>query len=72
MNANLERDGFTIKEGYVNKPEALNYSAEEFYEILLKEREEFGDKCAEVSMKPEYHDGKYGRTYNKDFMKEQC
>lgn len=37
INANLERDGFTIKEGYVNRPEALNYSTEEFYEILLKE-----------------------------------
>ena len=36
INANLERDGFTIKEGYVNRPEALNYSTEEFYEILLK------------------------------------
>jgi len=33
INANLERDGFTIKEGYVNMPEALNYSAEEFYQI---------------------------------------
>ena len=39
INANLERDGFTIKEGYVNMPEALNYSAEEFYQILLKEQE---------------------------------
>ena len=39
INANLERDGFTIKEGYVNKPEALNYSAEEFYQILLKEKQ---------------------------------
>lgn len=40
INANLERDGFKIKEGYVNMPEALNYSAEEFYEKLLKERQE--------------------------------
>ena len=40
INANLERDGFTIKKGYVNRPEAINYTAEEFYEILLKEREE--------------------------------
>lgn len=39
INANLERDGFTIKKGYVNRPEALNYSAEEFYEILLREKE---------------------------------
>ena len=39
INANLERDGFTIKEGYVNKPEALNYSAEEFYQILLREKQ---------------------------------
>lgn len=39
INANLERDGFTIKDGYVNMPEALNYSAEEFYQILLQEKE---------------------------------
>lgn len=44
INANLERDGFTIKEGYVNRPEALDYSAEEFYEILLKEQENNKDK----------------------------
>lgn len=40
INANLERDGFRIKEGYVNMPEALDYSAEEFYQKLLKEKEE--------------------------------
>ena len=39
INANLERDGFTIKEGYVNMPEALNYSAEEVYQKLLQEKE---------------------------------
>lgn len=39
LNANLERDGFTIKEGYVNMPEALDYSAEEFYQKLLQEKE---------------------------------
>lgn len=38
INANLERDGFTIKEGYVNRPEALKYSAEEFYQLLLEEK----------------------------------
>lgn len=40
INANLEQDGFKIKEGYVNMPEALNYSAEEFYDKLLKEKQE--------------------------------
>lgn len=40
INANLERDRFKIKEGYVNRPEALQYSAEEFYQILLKESEQ--------------------------------
>ena len=40
INANLERDGFVIKDGYVNRPEALNYTAEQFYEILLKEQNE--------------------------------
>ena len=39
INANLERDGFKIKEGYVNMPEALNYSAEEFYEKLLRKKQ---------------------------------
>ena len=37
INANLERDGFKIKEGYVNRPDALNYTAEEYYELLLRE-----------------------------------
>ena len=40
INANLERDGFTIRDGYVNRPESLNYTAEEFYEILVKEKED--------------------------------
>lgn len=40
INANLERDGFTIKDGYVNMPEALGYSAEEFYQILLERENE--------------------------------
>ena len=39
INANLERDGFKIMDGYVNMPEALNYSAEEFYDKLLKEKQ---------------------------------
>lgn len=40
INANLERDGFTIIAGGINMPEALNYSAEEFYQILLQEKGE--------------------------------
>lgn len=40
INANLERDGFKIKEGYVNIPGALDYSAEELYAKLLEEKEE--------------------------------
>ena len=40
INANLERDGFKIKEGYVNMPEALNYNSEELYEKLLREKQE--------------------------------
>lgn len=39
INANLQRDGFKIKEGCVNRPEALNYTAEEFYDIVIKEKE---------------------------------
>ena len=40
INANLERDGFTIKEGLVNMSEAIQYSAEEFYQKLLEENEQ--------------------------------
>lgn len=40
INANLQRDGFAIKEGYINMPEALNYTADEFYQILLKEKQQ--------------------------------
>ena len=39
VNANLKRDGYTIKKGYINRPEALHYAVEEFYEILKKEKE---------------------------------
>lgn len=39
INANLQRDGFKIKKGYVDRPDALEYSAEELYDILLKEKE---------------------------------
>lgn len=39
INANLERDGFKIQDGGVNMPEALNYNAEEFYQILMKQKE---------------------------------
>ena len=44
INANLERDGFKIKEGYVNMPEALNFTAEELYNKLLKEQQENQNK----------------------------
>lgn len=40
INANLERDGFKIKEGYVNIPEALTFSSEELYDKLLREKQE--------------------------------
>lgn len=52
INANLERDGFTIKKGYVNKPEALNYSAEEFYQILLREKQKQQEQQNQQRTKP--------------------
>ena len=39
INANLKRDRFTIREGYIDIPGALNYNAEELYDMLLKEKE---------------------------------
>lgn len=40
INANLKRDGFKVKEGYVDVDEALNYSAEELYDMLFKDKEQ--------------------------------
>lgn len=39
INANLEKDGFVIREDYINKPESINYTAEEYYEILKQQLE---------------------------------
>ena len=39
INANLEQDGFEIKKGYVNIPEAINYNAEQLYTKLLIEKQ---------------------------------
>lgn len=54
INANLERDGFTISEGYVNRPEALQYNIEEFYEILLKEKQEHPQKMENSFIKDDH------------------
>ncbi len=73
INANLERDGFKIKEGWVNMPEALNYSAEEFYQIL-KEREknkqeqekEQGNKQEQEQEKEQGNEQKQGQEQEKE------
>ncbi len=57
INANLKRDGFHIKEGYVNRPEALHYSANEFYEILLKEKEQQKNTQESTSQKDDNQKG---------------
>ena len=38
INANLARDGFEIKDGTINMPEAINYTAEELYEKLIHQK----------------------------------
>lgn len=40
INMLLVNDGLTMPEGLINYPDAINYSAEEYYEKLLKEREQ--------------------------------
>lgn len=66
INANLERDGFRIKEGYVNRPEALKYSAEEFYEILLKEQEEQKKANEQKSDKSQEQNGNSQENQSQD------
>lgn len=38
INANLKKDGFEIKPGFVDMPEAAEYNAEQVYDMLLSER----------------------------------
>ncbi len=71
INANLERDGFTIKEGSINMPEALNYSAEEFYQKLLeenekKQNEQQNDNEQENEQENENSDQSEGNNYSDD------
>lgn len=40
INANLKRDHFKPIEGMVDRPDAMGYSAERYYQKLLKEQEE--------------------------------
>lgn len=60
INANLEKDGFKIKDGWVNMPEALNYSAEDLYEKLLKEKEQ--EETQEKFEKNQFSEGEEGFT----------
>ena len=40
INAFLEKDGFDINKDYIYYPDAINYTAEEYYEKLIKENKE--------------------------------
>lgn len=40
LNANLKRDHFKLIKGMIDRPDAMGYSAERYYQKLLKEREE--------------------------------
>ncbi len=66
INANLERDGFTIKQGYVNMPEALNYTADEFYEILLRQKQEEELKKKEQESKQQNDNSKSEEEKSKE------
>lgn len=40
INAFLKKDGLTLCDGVIDMPEAINYDAEELYDILLKKKNE--------------------------------
>ncbi len=40
INAFLKKDGLTLCEGVIDMPEAINYDAEELYNILIKKKNE--------------------------------
>lgn len=72
INANLERDGFTIKEGYVNMPEALQYSAEEFYEILKEKQEKEKSNGDEQSKENGQSQQGGDHSFLEEAFKEKC
>ena len=52
--------------------ETLDESLQKEQESLLAERENFIEECKNAELHPEYHEGIYCGTYNKDFVREQC
>ncbi len=61
INANLKNDGLTIIKGVVDIPLAINYDAEELYDMLLEEKQKIGEK--------EFKE-KYGEVDNHSLWKE--
>lgn len=43
INAKLKKDNFEFLEGCVDEPDAINYSTEQYYQKLLKEKQNKGD-----------------------------
>jgi len=74
INANLKRDGFKIKDGYVDMPGALEYSAEELYEILLNENSNNNQNNDEQNDKEENTNNGFGddhTLWEESFENEQ-
>lgn len=57
INANLARDGFTIKEGFINIPQALQFNAEDLYVKLLEEKRKQQNKASSNDQCDEEQDG---------------
>jgi len=64
INANLERDGFKLKEGYVNIKDALNYNSEELYDKLLREKQKRLSSKGAEGKKAEDGENKDNTKYN--------
>lgn len=57
INANLARDGFTIKEGFINIPQALQFNSEDLYIKLLEEKRKQQNKANSNDQCDEDQDG---------------
>lgn len=64
INALLKKDGLTAPEGIIDKPEAVNFSAEKFYEKLIKEEQTKKDDSKNKSQK-DYNKGQSIQDSNK-------
>ncbi len=71
INANLQKDGFTIKKGYVDMPEALNYTSEQLYDILLAQKQAMQQAMQQNGQNQQSQQGQQGQQSGQNSNQSQ-